>query len=175
MALRTFTDLQLHLAETGDAAPTCLLVQLFGTGGVHARWSCWSSVPPCASKARLRPSERPACSIHSQAGSLAVMETLLGGYISTLFHLLYRFSPAIRTAFGRSEEHRWIARYGLKEFTLGKDDEPVEDGASQPSPVPQGRAGAAGSRSLDPLPPGRQRRLRGSWTWRRASLHTRSR
>ena len=36
--------------------------------------------------------------------SLTLTGTLLGGYSSTLFHLLYRFSPEIRTEFGRSEE-----------------------------------------------------------------------
>ena len=61
--------------------------------------------------------------------SLTLTGTLLGGYSSTLFHLLYRFSPEIRTEFGRSEEHRWIERYGFEEFTVGKDDdEAVEDG-----------------------------------------------
>ncbi len=55
--------------------------------------------------------------------------TLLGGYSSTLFHLLYRFSPEIRTEFGRSDEHRWVQRYGFEEHTIGKyDDDPVEDG-----------------------------------------------
>ena len=53
----------------------------------------------------------------------------MGGYSSTLFHLLYRFSPEIRTEFGRSEEHRWIQRYGFEEYTIGRpDDGPVEDG-----------------------------------------------
>ena len=47
----------------------------------------------------------------------------------TLFHLLYRFSPEIRTDFGRSDEHRWIQRYGFEEHTVGKpDDDAVEDG-----------------------------------------------
>ena len=51
------------------------------------------------------------------------------GYSSTLFHLLYRFSPEIRTDFGRSDEHRWIQRYGFEEVTVGKpDDNSVEDG-----------------------------------------------
>ena len=46
-----------------------------------------------------------------------------------MFHLLYRFSPAIRTEFGRSEEGRWISRYGFEEHTIGKDDDDsVEDG-----------------------------------------------
>ena len=53
----------------------------------------------------------------------------MGGYSSTLFHLLYRFSPEIRTEFGRSDEHRWIQRYGFEEVTVGKpDNDSVEDG-----------------------------------------------
>ncbi len=61
--------------------------------------------------------------------SLTLTGTLTGGYSSTLFHLLYRFSPAIRTEFGRSEEGRWIQRYGFEEHTIGKDDDDsVEDG-----------------------------------------------
>ncbi len=61
--------------------------------------------------------------------SLSLSGTLMGGYSSTLFHLLYRFSPEIRTEFGRSEEHRWIRRYGFEECTIGKpDDSAVEDG-----------------------------------------------
>ena len=61
--------------------------------------------------------------------SLSLSGTLMGGYSSTLFHLLYRFSPEIRTEFGRSDEHRWIQRYGFEEHTIGKpDDDAVEDG-----------------------------------------------
>ncbi len=61
--------------------------------------------------------------------SLSLSGTLMGGYASTLFHLLFRFSPEIRTEFGRSEEHRWIKRYGFEEYTMGKpDDEALEDG-----------------------------------------------
>ena len=61
--------------------------------------------------------------------SLSLSGTLMGGYSSTLFHLLYRFSPEIRTDFGRSDEHRWIQRYGFEEITVGKpDDDAVEDG-----------------------------------------------
>ena len=61
--------------------------------------------------------------------SLSLSGTLMGGYSSTLFHLLYRFSPEIRTEFGRSDEHRWIQRYGFEEVTVGKpDDDAVEDG-----------------------------------------------
>ena len=61
--------------------------------------------------------------------SLTLTGTLLGGYSSTLFHLLYRFSPGIRSEFGRAEEGRWIARYGFTEHTVGRDDgDAVEDG-----------------------------------------------
>ena len=61
--------------------------------------------------------------------SLSLTGTLLGGYASTIFHLLYRFSPEIRTEFGHSDEGRWIKRYGFEEVTVGKpDDDAVEDG-----------------------------------------------
>ena len=61
--------------------------------------------------------------------SLSLSGTLMGGYSSTLFHLLYRFSPEIRTEFGRSDERRLIQRYGFEEITVGKpDDDSVEDG-----------------------------------------------
>ena len=61
--------------------------------------------------------------------SLSLSGTLMGGYASTLFHLLYRFSPEIRTEFGRSDEGRWIKRYGFEEHTIGRpDDGAVEDG-----------------------------------------------
>ena len=52
--------------------------------------------------------------------SLSLTGTLMGGYSSTLFHLLYRFSPEIRSEFGRSDERRWIQRYGFEEVTVGK-------------------------------------------------------
>ena len=61
--------------------------------------------------------------------SLSLTGTLLGGYASTIFHLLYRFSPEIGTEFGRSDEGRWIKRYGFEEHTIGKPgDDAVEDG-----------------------------------------------
>ena len=61
--------------------------------------------------------------------SLSLTGTLLGGYSSTIFHLLYRFSPELRTEFDRSDEHRWIKRYGFEEHSMGKpDDDAVEDG-----------------------------------------------
>ena len=63
--------------------------------------------------------------------SLALSGTLMGGYASTLFHLLYRFSPEIRSEFGRSEEHKWVERYGFLEQRVrhDRDDDPTEDGS----------------------------------------------
>ena len=62
--------------------------------------------------------------------SLTLTGTLTGGYSSTLFHLLYRFSPEIRTEFERSEEGRWIQRYGFLEQTVrhSDDGDSFEDG-----------------------------------------------
>ena len=61
--------------------------------------------------------------------SLSLSGTLMGGYASTLFHLLYRFSPEIRREFERSDEHRWVQRYGFEEHSIGKpDNDSVEDG-----------------------------------------------
>ena len=61
--------------------------------------------------------------------SLSLSGTLMGGYSSTLFHLLYRFSPEIRSEFGRTEESRWIQRYGFLEQSIGKsDDDDAADG-----------------------------------------------
>ena len=59
--------------------------------------------------------------------SLRLSGTLIEGYSSTLFHLLYRFSPEIRGEFGRSEEGRWIERYGFVEHTIGGDDGIAEE------------------------------------------------
>ena len=61
--------------------------------------------------------------------SLSLSGTPMGGYSSTLFHLLYRFGPELRTEFERSDERRWIQRCGFEEVTVGKDnDDTVEDG-----------------------------------------------
>ncbi|MXX81800.1 MAG: SWF/SNF helicase family protein [Chloroflexi bacterium] len=63
--------------------------------------------------------------------SLALSGTLMGGYASTLFHLLYRFSPEIRSEFGRSDERKWVERYGFLEQRVrhDRDDDPTEDGS----------------------------------------------
>ena len=60
--------------------------------------------------------------------SLSLSGTLMGGYSSTLFHLLFRFSPEIRSEFARSDERRWVQRYGFEEHSIGKPDDEFEDG-----------------------------------------------
>ncbi len=63
--------------------------------------------------------------------TLTLTGTLMGGYASTLFHLLWRFSPAVREEFSYGDEGRWISRYGIVErITRRGDDEPIEDGRS---------------------------------------------
>ena len=59
--------------------------------------------------------------------SLTLTGTLLGGYSSALFHLLYRFSPEIRTEFGRSEESRWVTRYGFLEHTINHGEDGFDE------------------------------------------------
>ena len=60
---------------------------------------------------------------------LTLTGTLMGGYSSTLFYLLWRFSPAVRDEFAYRDEQRWVARYGIVErITRKGDDDPYEDG-----------------------------------------------
>ena len=64
--------------------------------------------------------------------SLVLTGTLMGGYSSTLFHLLYRFSPDIKTDFLHSDRSRWIDYYGFRQKNVrpgkGSDDQPYEHG-----------------------------------------------
>ena len=62
---------------------------------------------------------------------LTLTGTLAGGYSSTLFHLLYRFTPEIRNDFKHHEQSRWIDRYGFRQRkyrSKGGADEPFEHG-----------------------------------------------
>ncbi|HXH20629.1 MAG TPA: helicase-related protein [Dehalococcoidia bacterium] len=60
---------------------------------------------------------------------LTLTGTLMGGYSSTLFYLLWRFSPAVRDEFAYKDEQRWVARYGIVErITRKADDDAYEDG-----------------------------------------------
>ena len=61
--------------------------------------------------------------------TLVLTGTLLGGYASTLFHLLYRFSPVVRAEFGHGDEAKWVARYGyLARITKRDPNEHCDDG-----------------------------------------------
>jgi len=62
--------------------------------------------------------------------TLTLTGTLMGGYASTLFHLLWRFSPAVREEFTHRDEPHWVARYGIVERITkkGGDDDAYEDG-----------------------------------------------
>jgi len=63
---------------------------------------------------------------------LTLTGTLMGGYSSTLFYLLWRFSPAVREEFAYADESKWVARYGIVERISRKaeDDDAYEDGRS---------------------------------------------
>ena len=57
--------------------------------------------------------------------------TLMGGYSSTLFYLLYRFSPDVREEFQHNQVGRWIDRYGFRQKKFRTDpggDDLVEHG-----------------------------------------------
>ena len=62
--------------------------------------------------------------------TLTLTGTLMGGYSSTLFHLLYRFSPEIRNSFESNEEGKWIQRYGFIERTTKYSGDSYDDGRS---------------------------------------------
>ncbi|GMV85105.1 MAG: hypothetical protein AMXMBFR80_09620 [Dehalococcoidia bacterium] len=60
---------------------------------------------------------------------LTLTGTLMGGYSSTLFYLLWRFSPAVREEFAYADESKWVSRYGIVErITRKGDDDAYEDG-----------------------------------------------
>ena len=47
--------------------------------------------------------------------TLSLTGTLMGGYSSTIFHLLYRHSKAIRSRFKHNDVRAWIRSYGFEE------------------------------------------------------------
>ena len=60
--------------------------------------------------------------------TLALTGTLFGGYSSSLFYLLQRFSPAIREHYGYKEEGRFVEHFGVLERTTREDSGNGEDG-----------------------------------------------
>ena len=64
--------------------------------------------------------------------SLVLSGTLMGGYASTLFYLLYRFYPEFRNRFRYGAESEWIHAYGFYEETIKHDSHHsivIEDGS----------------------------------------------
>ena len=63
---------------------------------------------------------------------LTLTGTLMGGYASTLFYLLWRFSPGVREEFQYNDEPKWVSRYGIVERITRRngDDDAYEDGRS---------------------------------------------
>ncbi|MCC6175806.1 MAG: DEAD/DEAH box helicase family protein, partial [Chloroflexi bacterium] len=61
------------------------------------------------------------------ARTLTLTGTLFGGYSSTLFYLLWRFSPAVRRDFGYRDESKWISRFGIVERVLKKSSDAYGD------------------------------------------------
>lgn len=59
--------------------------------------------------------------------TLTLTGTIFGGYSSTLFYLLWRFSPAVRREFGYRDEAKWISRYGVVERMRKKDPDAYSD------------------------------------------------
>jgi len=60
---------------------------------------------------------------------LALTGTLFGGYSSTLFHLLYRFTPEVKKEFRHNDEQRCGSRYGILERITKFEEGHREDGA----------------------------------------------
>ena len=60
------------------------------------------------------------------SSTLALTGTYAGGYASTLFYLLYRFSPHIRDHYGHDDVKRWISHYGFTD-TITKSKEVIEE------------------------------------------------
>ncbi len=61
--------------------------------------------------------------------TLTLTGTLFGGYSSTLFYLLWRFSREVRAEFGYRDEAKWVSRYGVVDRITKKDpDAYLDDG-----------------------------------------------
>ena len=55
--------------------------------------------------------------------TLTLTGTLMGGYASNLFYLLYRFSPAIKNQYRYYDEGKWIDHYGFRERRIKESNE----------------------------------------------------
>ena len=65
--------------------------------------------------------------------ALVLTGTLMGGYSSTLFYLLFRFKPEFRSLFRYDSTNDWVRTYGFYEHTVRFDDGPdrvIEHGSN---------------------------------------------
>lgn len=62
--------------------------------------------------------------------SLAMTGTLLGGYASTIFYLLLRFSPEFRADYAYNDERRFVETYGVLEHVWREDGNDEQIGAN---------------------------------------------
>lgn len=62
------------------------------------------------------------------AKTLTLTGTIFGGYASTIFHLLWRFDPALRGQFAWGDETKWVARYGIVKRISKRSDDHRADG-----------------------------------------------
>ena len=93
--------------------------------------------------------------------SLSLSGTLMGGYSSTLFHLLYRFQPGDQDglrALRRAPLDTAVRLRGAQHRKAGRRRGGGR-AQQQAAEVPQGGKGEAGPRALRPLPHHRQHRL----------------
>lgn len=56
--------------------------------------------------------------------TLSLTGTLMGGYSSTIFHLLYRHSKTLRSRFKHNDLRRWIHAYGFEETIKSDPKDP---------------------------------------------------
>lgn len=61
--------------------------------------------------------------------TVALTGTIFGGRSSSLFYLLYRFSPAFKKQFKYTEEAAFVKKYGIQ-WTIKRETESTEDGRS---------------------------------------------
>ena len=59
--------------------------------------------------------------------SLCLTGTIMGGYSSSLFYLLYRFHPGFRESFSFDGKSDWVNKYGFQQYTRVTKNEPIEE------------------------------------------------
>lgn len=94
--------------------------------------TCCSSMSSTNTRLAARPKGSAGTLATACGAVLTLTGTLMGGYASTLFYLLWRFSPGVREEFQYNDEPKWVSRYGIVERITRRngDDDAYEDGRS---------------------------------------------